>query len=258
MNGYGLVVAVLAIMAVFGLVVWSPWVHPRHAGPRREPLPVILPAVGSMDLEIDQLWRQVGTLNLLSLTEMARQAQAEQDWREQTMAELAPDALDHSGHIHQCGCNICLARCEAESVYAIPEPESSEHNRDVLPHGDRGLPASGTERGHLPAPQVWADRNAGRFDSAPGRPGNGHAPSGAPGLPALVPRLGDPIRVLLPPRSEEQAFRDLVAWEEARLLRTTGEVVSADLLADVSTFMARQDAEVAAWLAQSQREWATA
>ena len=43
-----------------------------------------------------------------------------------------------------------------------------------------------------------------------------------------------------------------------RLLRTTGELLNAELLAECTAFMARQDAEVAVWLAGAGERWAAA
>ena len=44
----------------------------------------------------------------------------------------------------------------------------------------------------------------------------------------------------------------------SRLLRTTGELLRADLLADACAFMARQDTEVVVWLAGFRERWAAA
>lgn len=55
---------------------------------------------------------------------------------------------------------------------------------------------------------------------------------------------------------------DGFVWEDppapTRLLRTTGELFRADLLADAVAFMNRQDAEVLAWLAGASERWAAA
>jgi len=72
--------------------------------------------------------------------------------------------------------------------------------------------------------EIWADRNAGRFDSAPGGPADGHALSGAAGPPAL-------------------------AWPPPTRKADTAEAFRAPLFADCLAFMRHQDADTGAYVA---------
>lgn len=126
------------------------------------------------------------------------------DWREQTAADLSPEALDE----------------EVMSSETASSPEVLMPGLPVAPHVSSG---PGGLSSLTPGPD--SDGGGSRWDHGPEL----HVQGGS--NPPLPP---------------------------SRLLRTTGEIMRADLLADVCADIARRDAEVAMWLVDFQQRWAAA
>ena len=61
-----------------------------------------------------------------------------------------------------------------------------------------------------------------------------------------------------PDCGDEVRAKNRAALLETRLLRTTGEIARADLLADVCADIARRDAETEVWLVEFRQRWAAA